>query len=459
MMDTLAKSPLSNRVIVLLTDGETDDRDLSRYPVATLIKEAKKRNIRIFSIGIKLSAVGNNYLRQISQGTDAEAFDASNCDSLQKALETITDIVGRGTITREPFAITVNAPQIVVSDTVRFDPTYFGQTTCRTVTLVNVGEGDAVIDRADVADLLGGSTSEFSLASSVNLPLTISEEEQAQVTVCFTPNGLRDRAADASFNYNSCDLAAPVSHLRGVGYAVANLRVNDTLVGLPGTTVMMPVHFDSSLVGYGVHVVRYRIRWNNSMLDLRGVRPGGAAAGGTVEITSPVTTEGRDATAEITVSKDNLGAPGELAQIEFQVLRGDTLATPVELMSGTFQDGNPRIAMTNVGLVAYDSTCFRNGKAITFTSPAAKVTAGEVTPNPVTQKSVTIPLDASDVTTVAVALFGMDGAQLVPEKTYPVAAGTSTLTLDLSALRPGSYYARLKTQAGETIFRRILLVQ
>jgi hypothetical protein len=459
MMSMLNTSVARDRVIILMTDGASSHSiDQTQNPTSLLISEANKRGIRIFVIGIGLTdGEGVDSLKKLATGTRGLTFFIDNCDSLRGAFETITDLVSRGTITREPFAVNVVAPVVVSSGGLSFDSTYIRTERCDTLTLINAGEGDAIVDAVDIAALSGGSN-DFSLDPGVTLPLIIPESGQIKVPVCFTPSTLRKRSATLKVRYNSCQQEERTDTLLGIGYAIANLRINDERAALPGGVVTIPVYGDSTLAGYGVDTITYTIRWNKTMLALRDAAPGAAAPSATVTV-KPAVFGDRFATTEIMITGSNLSAPGELASIEFDVLRGDTLATTIELIAGKFKDGNPRALLsTETALVAYDSTCFRSSMGIRRRT-SAKVIAGEVVPTPAERATVTLPVIATAETNVAVELYSMDGTLMRPAEEYRLHAGTGDLHLDLGELPTGRYYALIRTADGDIHLRTIILAR
>jgi hypothetical protein len=246
--------------------------------------------------------------------------------------------------------------------------------------------------------------------------------------------------------------------LSGPSYAYANIRVSDLRIGLPGDVVTMPIYYDSSLTAYSVNTISYQMRWNKTMLDLRGVRPGAQAAGGTVTITTPVTYDDRYATVGITATGTAFPGSGELAQLDFQVLRGDSLGSLVEITSGLFEDNNPRMMVANAGVVAFDSTCFRPFKPI-GTDGAAKIVAGEIFPAPTRDRTVTLPISSDIVTSVSLEVYATDGQTVIPSTSRTVLPGAGAIEIDMGGMPSGSYYAIVRTESGETIVRKILLAR
>ncbi len=467
MIDTLAKSPLHNRVIVLLTDGEAEPQDLKDFPLSSTIERAKLHGVRVFTISLGLSSNTSavNYLRTLASETDGASFDASDndCQMLQTAFESITDLVSRGAKHEEVFSIKVIAPSIAATSALRFDSVYVNDTVCSSVTLTNNGEGVALVDAIDLADMLGGATGEFSLPPDLVFPIRIPESEMVEVPVCFNPHAIRTHGGKLTFHYNNCGQEPIVTELGGAAYARANLRLSDLRIGLPGDVVTMPLYADSSMSGYGVRTITSEIRWNSSMLDLRAVRSRAGASGATVELAGPVRFAGNRAIATITVThggmnQESINGGGELAELEFQVLRGDALFSEVTLASANFEDGNPRTLLDNAGMIAFDSTCFRDAKPIS-NAAATKIIIGDAAPLPAPEGMVSIPVRTDGETVFQVELYGAGGELVRPAEFRTIGAGAGRIDLDLSWLPAGSYYATLKSGLGETFFRKIILIR
>ncbi len=462
MVDTLQKSRLDNRVIVLLTDGDATD-DNGSTSAKTVAALAVSRGIRIFTIRIRQGASSVDYLQTLSQTTGGASFNAEDCEGLQQSFERITDIVSRGGAYLEPFAISVTAPQLAGSRDLRFDSTEVGRDTCTMLTLSNVGEGTATI--SSLADLhftddQGNPIPDFEVESSTTFPIQIQESEQADVTICFHPTRIRTRSAKLKIAYNSCGEDGYTPQLTGAGFAWAGLRVDDERIGLPGDLVTMPIYVDSLIAPYEVEKIDYRISWDATMLDLRSVTPGPVTSGaaGEIRIDSVTMANGR-ATARIVATGKIFAGDDVLGSLEFLVLRGDSLGSRVELTSGTFADGNPYARLTNVGIIALDSTCFRSGKPIRYLAPGAKVSAGELTPSLSRGGTVTLPIEASDAARVEVTFYDATGTVALQTAPRIVEAGKSDLPIAVETLATGEYFAVIRTNSGETILRKLKLVR
>jgi hypothetical protein len=194
------------------------------------------------------------------------------------------------------------------------------------------------------------------------------------------------------------------------------------------------------------------------MLDLVTVRPGGTAGGTTAAVTAPVTFGDRYATVEITSSGTGIQGNGELAQLDFEVLRGDSLASTVELTYGLFEDDNPRALLANAGMIAFDSTCFRNSKPI-GNGPVAKVVAGDITPTPSERRQLSLPLTADAITLVSVEVYTVDGTLAIAARQHELIPGANTVPIDMTGAAAGSYYAVVHTASGESLFRKILIAR
>jgi len=335
---------------------------------------------------------------------------------------------------------------------------YVKGTRCSTLTIANIGEGDAIVDDIFFQDLAGSPTTEFYLGQGITLPLRIPEGENIEVPVCFTAEKIRMRGGKVYFRYNNCGQSPASSTFSGAAYAVANLRIIDQRIGLPDQLVTLPIYADSSLADYGVNRIIYELRWNRTMLDLRTLRPGPAAGAAAVALDGPVTYTGSDAVARLVVSGGEAAGAGELAQFEFMVLRGDALFSTIELKDGLFEDDNPRTILVNGGIIGFDSTCFRDAKPVS-TGGAIKMTVGDAGPTPTTGNRTTIPLSADGAVMLTMELYGADGELIRQPVTYDLPTGSGEIGIDLADLASGSYYAVLKSSTGETFLRKILVAR
>ncbi|MBK8910621.1 MAG: choice-of-anchor D domain-containing protein [Chlorobi bacterium] len=470
MLDTLAKSPLPNKVLVLLTDGQADAADRANFSVPSIVSAANAAGVQVFTIGIGIAAFPRpqdradfrKYLGDMAQQTGGETFEAEDCDSLQFAFEKITDIVSRGNQVREPFAIRITSPRVEADRDLVFDSTYVyaegtADTICQTITLTNVGEGEALVDSIEFTDMLGNPTNEFFLKPNSTFPVQVRQNRQVDVEICFTPKALRGRGGKVRFGYNNCGGQPIFRALAGTGYGRANLRITDERIGAIDQQVTLPIYGDTALQFYQVRTITYSLRWNRTMLDLVGVRPGMSAGAATVAITQPVTYQGSYATVGITVTGSALPTAGELALLDFNILRGDTLATLVELTAGQFDDGNPKMLLKNAGTVILDSTCFRSFKPVQAGGGVTKISVGQPLPNPAVDDAITLPVESSAASALFVEIFNTGGATVGPTTRHTLPAGNSTLTLDVRQLPPGSYYLTTRTPAGEIAMRKFVV--
>lgn len=458
MIGRLQASPLPDRVIVLLADGETADLDRNNFPLNNIINQANASNIRIFAIGIGLDDPNaRNYLDDLTSRTDGASFYTNDCSSLQNAFAEITEVVSQGGIWREPFRITVTAPKIV-AENIRFDTLYIYDDTCVTLTLTNVGEGEALVDTVTFTNLLGGMTTEFYLEDGTGVfPMKIPENEQRQVRICFRPEDLREREGLTVVSYNDCAGVPSGGNLNGTGFAIANLRVDDERVTLPGGSVTMPIYGDTSLATYSVNTITWTVRWNRTMLELTGVAPGPEANGASVVQSGPILENGRYASVELTATGPALYSAGQLAELQFTMLRGDSLAAYVEIVQGTFEDGNPKALLKNAGIVIYDSTCFRELKPILYKGPAAKVSIGSVSPVPASGDVINVTLESTEQGAIALDLFDSEGGAVIATEHHELPKGSSLLTLKVGALRSGVYHLRLQTDGGASLYHKLII--
>jgi hypothetical protein len=327
------------------------------------------------------------------------------------------------------------------------------------VTLTNVGEGDAIIDSIALRDALGATTSEFSFGPLVRFPLRIPESGQTQVEICFRPTALRQRGGLTSFTYNSCTPIVVGSQLSGTGWARAGMRIDDGRVALPGSLATMPIHLDSTLAAYEVRTVTFQVRWNKSMLELRTIRPMPAAGSGSVMLAGPIRFEGREAVADFVATGDFLEPAGQLAELEFLVLRGDTLASQVSLGSLVFEDDNPKALVRNAGLVAFDSTCFRENKPVVLGAGAARLVHVDAAPIPATAGTpITVGLRADGESAVRVSLFSSGGGRVAGP--FDVVVRTEErLPIATDGLPAGAYHVLVEEASGATHVRSVVVAE
>ncbi|MBC8146281.1 MAG: choice-of-anchor D domain-containing protein, partial [bacterium] len=460
MMDTLMKSPLDKRVIILLSDGAATDP--VEYPPSIVAARAVSLGIKLYTIGIGVGAdlAAQLYLQNLAELAGGVYYDGDDCTTLQAAFESITESVSRGQLAREPFEIRVTEPALVSSGDLNFDSTYYLSTTCKAMTLTNVGEGEAVVDSIQLRDAIGATSGEFFFPSSVVFPLRVPESGQLTVDMCFRPTGLRLRGGTSQFAYNSCAPHILGARVSGTGWATAALRIDDERIGLPGTIATMPVHLDSSLVTFEVGTVSFSIRWNKTMLDLQTLRPLAAAGTGSVSLVGPVRYEERDAVVDVIATGDFQAGAGALAEFDFLVLRGDTLVSDIALTSLLFEDNNPKALMKNAGMIAFDSTCFRSTKAIRANSSLAKLVQVDATPNPARRDApVTLTLRADGATSARVTVHNALGDVVIASNEYAVTSTTQQISLDANNLPVGAYFVIVEDGAGITHVRHVVVAE
>lgn len=457
LMDSLLKTKLQKRVVVLISDGAA--KDVAAHPPAVVAARAVALGIRLFTIGIGVSRdlSAQQYLQNLAALAGGEYYDGDDCEALQAAFETITDQVSRGQVAREAFEVRITEPALISSGDLSFDSTYYMSTSCKSITLTNIGEGEAVVDSIQLRDALGAASSEFFFPPSVVFPLTVPESGQLAVDLCFRPTGLRQRGGTSEFSYNSCSPHIIGARVSGTAWATAALRIDDERIGLPGSTATMPIHLDSSLVAFEVTTVRFSARWNKSMLDLQTVRPLAAAGTGSVTLASPVRYEGRDAVADFVATGDFQAGAGALAELDFLVLRGDSLASEVALTSLVFEDDNPKPLMKNAGLIAFDSTCFRSSKALLVNTATAKLVHVDVVPIPAKRGiPVTLSLRANGETSARISVYSATGSLVQPPMQLVITSNDQTILI-AGELAIGAYFVLVEDGSGVTHVRRFVV--
>ncbi len=456
MMDTLDESGLANRIIVLLSDGDTRREDRDAHPLEQVIARAKSKSVKIFTIGIP-STTG--YLDSLARLTGGIAFDANDCGSLQSAFETITGEVSKGTIELEPFSVHVTSPLLVGPDRLHYDTIRVYDTACQTLTLTNVGEGEAIISGIRVFDSNGVPTNEFYIADTLSFPLSVPQSEQRTFTICFNPQKIRGREASIVIDYNACGNDTLGADLTGQSYATADLRLSDTVVALPGDIVTLRINSDTALGDYEIKSIRYTVRWNKSMLDLKELRPAAGSGNAGVALLQPIEYDARDAVAQIEILGESITGSGPLAEMDFKMLRGDTLASPVVMLEGKFADGNPRLVKVQGALVVLDSTCFRDDNGIAVQSSAPKLIVSEATPTPAGDGGTEIRVSTDAPTSIQLELFTSTGDRVGTSERHVLEVGTTRLRLGERSLPDGTYFAIVRGAGGHTFVRRIVIAR
>ncbi len=103
VIDTLSHSNLPNRVVVLLTDGATNEEDLDLNPVSQIIHEAREANVKIVAVtvGFGLTSL-DEYLVTLADSTNGLFLKAPTCNELANIAQEIATYGYGTTIDREP---------------------------------------------------------------------------------------------------------------------------------------------------------------------------------------------------------------------------------------------------------------------------------------------------------------------------------------------------------------------
>ena len=103
IIDSLSRSPLQTRNVVLVTDGQTDD--LNEYPVSAIIQHAVQEHVSIFAINLDEFSFpeARTYLDSITTMTGGIVLQAYSCDDIDRIIPPLAKAIAAGTLLQEPF--------------------------------------------------------------------------------------------------------------------------------------------------------------------------------------------------------------------------------------------------------------------------------------------------------------------------------------------------------------------
>ncbi|MGE3800428.1 MAG: VWA domain-containing protein [Candidatus Kapaibacterium sp.] len=104
IIDSLRRSPLPWRSVLLTTDGTTDDNTSNLYPVSAIIQRAQDANVRIYAVNIASASLeAEKYLDSLANGTGGKVFMANSCEDIDLILPELVREVSASNTHQEPF--------------------------------------------------------------------------------------------------------------------------------------------------------------------------------------------------------------------------------------------------------------------------------------------------------------------------------------------------------------------
>lgn len=341
------------RVIVLLTDGDNTSCGGNE---ALVIAAARAAGIRIYAIGL-----GNGFdaasLTQMATGTDGRYFAADDEAGLAAIYRTISEDLAKSAAGYLPLRGEGAAPVLIVTpQQLDFDSIRVDSALCLPMRVENIGN----------APFEGGPIDGFDPPFSSVTPIVppLLPGDAVDIEVCFGPRRLRNMEDSLTIDYLGCAPEVLPVDLVGVGYDSVVVEMRDDHIGRPGSIVEIPIHLlDPLPVGYLVDSIRTSVRFNKTMLEATAdfVAVEGTAIEGMTGIVESVRFTPDSAYVDLlfTGGTARSDLPEiELARLRFLVLIGNAMETPVEVLTTTFADGNPKVGRRNPATFRIDSICY-----------------------------------------------------------------------------------------------------
>lgn len=430
------------RVIILLSDGD----DNSGYQPARInsIIANSANDIRIYTIGIgnNLSANGTKTLTDIAIGTGGKSYFTNNPDTLvqiyrQIAISLSSNIPGTFVIKGRSVA-----PVLAISPTlINFDSVKVGNSRCGILTLQNTGDAPLVIDALPAA--ING----FSVSAAT--PFTIQPGGSKTINACFAPSRLRVLDTSYTFTVSPCHPSIQFTML-GVGYDSVIIVLRDTIVAKPGSEAIVPIYLLSKIPAeYDVRDLQITIGHNKTLLfpELPAVATANSASAPlltqSVNNIFEVTTQ--DATNSYDLSgspMSTLSADTVLVRLRYQVLLGNSISTPLTIVSAKFADGNPKVGIVSTGLFSIDSLCYLNKRLIDATARIRGVFKVHLRQSP-TQAYLDYTLPSDGITSVT--LFDAIGQVVSRRDPQLLTEGIQTETINTRTMGSGIYFIKIQS--------------
>jgi len=434
------------RVIILLSDG--DDNTGFQQSRINAIVAAATNNVRIYAIGIgnTLSPNGILTLKTMASSTGGQSFFTNNPDTLVQIYRAIADSLSRnlpGTLTIKGRSV---APILAITPaSINYDSVKVGNSRCATVTLSNTGDAPLRLDTLPA--MING----FTLSGPT--PIIIPPGGSFNVNACFAPSRLRVLDTGYTFAVNECHPSVHIA-LHGIGYDSVIIALEDTIVAKPGSEVIIPIHLLSKIpVEYDVRSFEITLSHNKTMLY-----PEDPAAIITSTATAPFNTQAVNnafdntndtstnsyslsGTAMASLSVDTI-----LVKLRFMALLGNSVTTPVGIISAKFADGNPKIGIVSKGMFAIDSLCYLNKRLIDASARIRGAFIIHVDQNP---SSVNIGYTLPTADATSLTLFDEIGQVVYSTQHGLLPAGDQREQIDPRSLRNGLYFIKIQS-GGQT---------
>ncbi len=321
----------------------------------------------------------------------------------------------------------------------------------RTLTFVNMQPFAITVDRIALG------SSEFSLAATrPALPVTVQPGASLEVDVTFAPVSTGVQTSELSFDISApcATVATAVVTATGVDDIVRATLSIDGFRAAPDARIVVPVVLGTDLAGRGVRSFEGAILFNPTMLYPRRVHVEGSRSQA-MNLTWQYD-QSSGAIEVLATGADIAAGTGPLFFIEFEVLVGDAVQTPLTISpTFVFTSGLARVETRRDGSFSLEGYCLIEGTRLV--QPLRGFALHGNTPNPFNPSTViNFELDREGMVDLRVHdLTGRPVALLIQQE---LGAGVHRAVFDASALPSGVYVCVLRHE-GRIRTRSVLLMR
>ncbi len=296
--------------------------------------------------------------------------------------------------------------------------------------LVNKGTDSVRIVNADFA---GNDANAFTLPLQT-IPVVLPPNATSGFTIQFTPHHTKLNTSTLRLMFDSGDTVSLT--VSGTGTRLTNLFTGNAH-GVPGASVNVPVTIDSSLAVTGVRQFQILVQYDQFEFYPTGIQTQSTgSAGWVIQPLAPshgfvtITAAGAQA-----LNPDSL-----LFVIQGEILANSVMSSPI-VLSPLSWTGDTDVTLESVGegTITTDSLCGFTGESF---QPLVETTFYNPSPNPATD-NVNLQYWVPNTAPASILLYDAAGKLVLSHNCGTLQQGENQATLDLSALRSGTYMCRL----------------
>lgn len=211
--------------------------------------------------------------------------------------------------------------------------------------------------------------------------------------------------------------------------ATATVSVPSLLSALPGEAIDVPIRITQSeyLTESGASAYRAEIRFNKTLLAVRGSTPGGMEVGDDRIITFDGTSD---------------AASGLLRELEFIAALGNDTCTDITIDLFEFTDANVTVTREH-GRFCLEGVCIADGK-VRLIDPDLRASITASYPNPASS-ILHVEFELSEEGMTQLYVSDLLGKQVLPVLRRAMPSGKFTQDIDISSIASGHYRIVLET--------------